>query len=608
MRKGARRMTVVAERSRATPAAVPRRGSRTTGVHSGQIVATQIAVVAMIVGVAAGVVATLALAPIAAALLVLAWSRLRGRWLFQWTRVWLSYRTRCRTLAPASDATALITLLRPGARIEEAELDGVPGAIIADGGGLTALVDLGDPALLPAQAMVLLRSPVDLLPTPAPDTPRHRFQLVLSAVHASGSGSVGSAYRQLTEGRIAAGERAVLAVHVPAAEEWSESDLRRALSGAVRKVHRKLGDSPARVLGPDGVLAALTELAHHDGAHPVRETWSSLHAGGLPQAAFRLRRWPDLRGEAARDLIPRLLALPGSTVTVSLTVGPWVTAATTLRADLVVRLTAADAPSLAAATTALHRVLASEKAAARRLDGEHLDGLAATLPLGGTAPAVLPTQVEHGSIRPAAPLSGLRLPFGTAGLMVGPNRRREPVTVRFFRPEPTRAMLIGGVTSAQLLALRSMALGARVIVQTTRPQAWERFFRNLGGPNDSIALAIPGKQVSVPAATRLRPLLLVVDVGAVGADRSAGHPWHTTLVLRDELAAVDIDALGHADIALVQPMSAQAAGIAVAVLGLSESQRDAFARPVPGLIGVVHRRSVRWASLGTAPLEQQLLT
>jgi len=121
-------------------------------------------------------------------------------------------------------------------------------------------------------------------------------------------------------------------------------------------------------------------------------------------------------------------------------------------------------------------------------------------------------------------------------------------------------------------------------------------------------MAAPNQPLAVPAATPLRPLLLIVDVGAVGADRSPGHPWQTTLVLRDELAPVDMDALGHVDLALVQPTSAQGAAIAVSVLGLSESQRDALSRPVPGLIGVVNRRSVRWASLSTAPMEQQLLT
>jgi len=577
-------------------------------VHSGQIVATELAVALLLVGVLWGAAATVGLAVVSAVLIVFAWARLRGRWLFQWMRIWLSYRTHRRTLSPGSDASALLQLVRPGATIDTMELDGVPGAVISDGDGLTALLDIGDDTLLPSGPS-LVPSPATLLPPPAPNTPRFRVQLVYSSVPAGGPGPAASAYHQLTEGRLAASERVIMAVHVPTAEGWAEPDLRRALSGVIRKVRRKLDTVPSRVLDEDAALRALQELAGHDGANPIREGWSGVAAGGLAHAAYRVRRWPDLRTEAARDLLIRLLALPGRAVTVSLTMGPWSGGeAAELRTDLVVRLTAANLAALTQADTALHRALGADRAAAHRLDGEHLEGLGDTLPLGGSAPAELPTEVEHGINRPAAPLTMLRAPVGAAGLMIGPNRRREPVTVRIFRPQATRAMLVGGVQSAQLLALRSLAIGARVVVQTARPPAWERFFRNLGGPNDSLAIVAPGQPLAVPPATQLRPLLMVVDVGAVGADRSPGHPWQTTLVLREELSPVDIDALGHADLALLQPTTPEAAALAVSVLGLSDNQREALSRPVPGLIGVVHRRSVRWASLGTAPMEQQLLS
>jgi type VII secretion protein EccE len=577
-------------------------------VHSGQIVATELAAALLLLGAVWGIVPTIGLAVVAAALIVIAWTRIRGRWLFQWARVWLNYRTHRRTLQPGSDALALLQFVRPGATLDTIELDGVPGAVITDSEGLTAMLEIGDDSLLPG-GLGLMPSPAALLPPPAPNTPRYRVQLVYVGVPAGGPGPVAAAYRQLTEGRLAASERAILAVHVPVAEGWEESDLRRALSGAIRKVRRKLDRVQSRVLDENAAVRALQEFAGHDGAHPVREAWSGVTAGGLAQTTFRVRRWPDLRTETGRDLLAKLLGVPARAVSVGLSAGPWTGPdAKELRTDLVVRLTAADGAGLASAAAALQRVLSGDRATAARLDGEHLDGLTATLPLGGSAPAAIPTETEHGVVRQASPVQALRVPLGAAGLMIGPNRRREPVTVRFFRPSPTRAMLVGGVQSAQLLTLRALALGARVVVQTGRPPSWERFFRNLGGPNDSLAIVAPGQPLAVPPATQVRPLMMVVDVGPVGADRSPGYPWQTTLVLREDLSPVDIDALGHADIALLQPTTAEAAALAVSVLGLSDSQREALSRPVAGLIGVVHRRSVRWASLGTAPLEQQLLS
>ena len=75
------------------------------------------------------------------------------------------------------------------------ELDGAPGAVIAGTGGLTALIDLGDPAIMPGQDRRSLPSPITLLPAPAPNTPQFRVQLVLAAVPAGGPGSVAAAYR-----------------------------------------------------------------------------------------------------------------------------------------------------------------------------------------------------------------------------------------------------------------------------------------------------------------------------------------------------------------------------------------------------------------------------
>ena len=90
----------------------------------------------------------------------------------------------------------------------------------------------------------------------------------------------------------------MLAVRVLRVDGWSDEDLRRALSGTVRRIVRRLGPVPARPLGAHAALRVLAELAHHDGAQPARESWPAVRAGGLVQATFRLRRWPDPRADA----------------------------------------------------------------------------------------------------------------------------------------------------------------------------------------------------------------------------------------------------------------------------------------------------------------------
>jgi hypothetical protein len=388
-------------------------------------------------------------------------------------------------------------------------------------------------------------------------------------------------------------------------EGWSDADLLRALAGIVRKVPRRLGDVPARPLGEAAAMRALSEIAHHNDHDPAHEGWPGVRAGGLVQTTFRVRRWPDLRRETARRLVTRMLALPAAATTVSLTAGPRPSIGTGIAVDITVRLAAPDEPRLGVAAQALRKLLSTERASARRLDGEHLDGLAATLPLGGaTAPAVPGRRVEDG--RRADAFDGLELSVADAGLMLGNNRHGAPVIARLFRPEQTRMLLIGGVPCAQVVALRAMALGARVVVQTARPQAWEPFVRGAAVPGESIAVVPPGRALDIPPGTALHPLLVVVDVGPVGPDTRPGHGWQATLVVRDEFGPADVDVASRADLLILQPLRPDEAALAGSTLGLGDAAQW-LTRIRPDMVGVVNRRSVRWAALSTTPIETQLI-
>ncbi|MBM0239485.1 type VII secretion protein EccE, partial [Micromonospora sp. ATA32] len=464
---------------------------------------------------------------------------------------------------PAAGPAALLDLAVPGAGVRSAELAGGTAAVVDDAAGMTALLEIGDPADLLGDVPRTLPNPLALLPPASAESPPLRIQLLLSGVPApapaSAGGTVGTSYRQLTDGRLAGQERAVLAVRVLRVDGWSEEDLRRALSGTVRRIVRRLRPVAARPLGEHAALRVLGELAHYDDGQPTQETWQAVRSGGLVQTTFRLRRWPDARTDAGRRLVPRLLALPAATTTVSLCAGPRTGAESApVPAELTVRLAAWTAEELSVATQALRRLVADAGAEVRRLDGEQLAGLASTLPL-----AVTGAGATAGDTGPEE----LDLTLGEAGLMVGANRRGGAVAVRLFRPEGTRLMLVGGVHVAQLLAMRAMALGARVVVQTGRPRVWQPFVRGVGGPGGSVPVIPPGRPVGGPPGSPLRPLLLVVDAGPVPADAEPGPAWQSTLIVRDELTPADVDALGRADLAVLQPLEQGEAALAGAPSG-----------------------------------------
>ena len=585
----------------------PVRRGRLFGIRAGQVVATQIAAVAVLVGAVNGTVALAAGVAVAVIVLGLTWVRLRGRWVFEWLGVALRYGGRRHSAPVDTGATALLQFVAPGTRVEQTDLAGDPAALIVDGHGLTAVLELGDPAGLLAEDAPPLPAPAALLPSAGAELPPVLIQLLLTGAPApsvrAGAGTPANSYRQLTEGRLLGHSRALLAVRVLRAEGWSEQELRRSLSGLVRKLVRRLSSVPARPLGEAAALRVITELAHDDGVGSAQETWPALRVGGLAQSTFRLQRWPDLQIETSRRLVSRMLALPAAATTVSLTAGPRPAHGPT-PLDMTVRLAALDGNTLGVAVQALRKVVAAERAGVRRLDGEHLLGLAATLPLGGT-PSAVPGLPADG-IQPAEQLEGLHLPLGASGLMLGRNRHGNPVVIRLFRPEQTRALLVGGVRCAQLVALRAMALGARVVVQTARPRDWEPFVRGAAVPGESIAVVPPGRPIEIAPGSALHPLLVVVDIGPVGADNRPGDGWQATLVVRDEFSAADVDVALRADLLLLQPLRPEEATLIGGALGLGEVAQW-MTRIRPDMVGVVNRRAVRWAALAHTPIETQLV-
>jgi ESX secretion system protein EccE len=539
-----------------------------------QLVVAEIVAVVVILAATSGVPVALVGVPVAAALAILGFGRWRGRWVYQWVGIGLRYAARSRN--PAD-------LVTPETAITD---------LIEDEYGIAAVLDLGDPAGLLGDAPLAVPSPMSLLPPGAPDIPGVQVQLLVCGAPGpalrAAAGIPATSYRQLTEGRIGAYQRILFAVRVLRDDRgWSDEDLRRAVHSTLRRVCRRLDQEgvPHRPVGQPAIRATLAELA---GGTPVREAWSGLDAGGLRQVSLRVRQLAGLRAELAGQLVPRVLGLAATATTVSLAAAP-------TGLDLLVRVAAPSGGALTTAVRSLRRLLDAAGLATTRLDGEQLPGLAGTLPLGLV-----------GEPQPAGALGTARIELYPAGVVLGRNRRGRPVTARLIRPEPTRVLLVGGVRVAELLTLRALAVGAHVLVQTARPYAWEPFLRAVSLPSDAIALVPPGQPTPpLPPAGPLAPQLVVVDVGPVPGEPD-GVPWRTTVLVRDDLATTDLDPLARADLVILQPLRPEEAALAGTTLGLGEG-RDWLTRIRADMIGMVNRRTVRFALLSPTPLEQRLI-
>ncbi|MEV4843002.1 hypothetical protein AB0K20_07260 [Micromonospora matsumotoense] len=161
---------------------------------------------------------------------------------------------------------------------------------------------------------------------------------------------------------------------------------------------------------------------------------------------------------------------------------------------------------------------------------------------GGPSGRLPRLRIGTHAVSPAAlaRLSPTPLP---AGLVLGADRRRAAVTIRLFRPEPTRVTLVGGVWAGQLVAFRALALGARIIVLTADPATWAGFGpAALGRAADRVEVRADGRPVPA-TGTAQQPTLIVRDLPP-GATRPA-VPGSTTpgSTLRDP-ATVGAAALG----------------------------------------------------------------
>ncbi|MBR7839602.1 hypothetical protein KDL01_40495 [Actinospica durhamensis] len=179
--------------------------------------------------------------------------------------------------------------------------------------------------------------------------------------------------------------------------------------------------------------------------------------------------------------------------------------------------------------------------------------------------------------------NAVALPVGDDGVVIGTDQASRPAVISLFKPRAMDAALIGGAYMAQLIALRATATGARVVVETARPQLWAPLAQNAGGGQQVIAV-VPVRRVGNLGATAASPVLLLRDCGA-RPPRSAAPKtsWMTTLTL---LPFLDPSFAGHlisSDYVALQQISPQEAELAARLFRLSPQDVAALPTLMPEL-------------------------
>ncbi|MDJ0342337.1 hypothetical protein QMK19_21625 [Streptomyces sp. H10-C2] len=211
-------------------------------------------------------------------------------------------------------------------------------------------------------------------------------------------------------------------------------------------------------------------------------------------------------------------------------------------------------------------------------------------PAGTTGPAVSATssagQGRRGfgllgprrdrHVLPMGQLAALSLPLGDDGVVAGVDAEGRPAVLGFFRPSQLDVVVIGSVWTAQVLALRTAGTGARVAVETARPQSWTGLAQAAGGGQQCMTVH-DVKQVGPQGPSVSSPVLVVRDCGMrPPRSRLAAAPWQSVLTLLPFLGPTAPRMLDNAGLVGIQRVSPEEAAVLARILRLPRAEAEAL--------------------------------
>lgn len=180
---------------------------------------------------------------------------------------------------------------------------------------------------------------------------------------------------------------------------------------------------------------------------------------------------------------------------------------------------------------------------------------------------------------PVDQFDALALPVGDDGLVVGVTAEGQPAVLGVNRPTPYDVLLIGGLWTAQVIALRAAATGARVVVETGRAQHWAQVVHAVGGGQSGMTVHDVGR-VPPLGASAGSPVLVIRDCGMRPPHgRVVSAPWQSVLTLLPYLSPVAPRLMRQARLVGVQRVSPDEATEVGRVIGLPRAEYE----PLPTL-------------------------
>jgi type VII secretion protein EccE len=577
------------------------------GMSAGQLIGWQLLAAAAVVALTHRGPARWAFGAVALLGFCLTVPRWRHRWAYEWLLTAWGFRRGPRTSLPAIDVTPV--RVRSGAE----------AGLVHDGAGFAVIIAAaskrGSPLLteLPVAALAGLLEPADTLLT--------GVQVVIQSDCAASDAAAGpvAAYRRLGYHHVPRSQSTWIALrHDPAASGYAV-----AAAGSLQDVHTSMsralvsrGLRAAELLGDLGLRGCLMDAeaardvldtglgAPDPGSSPAaqadgqpRHRWTSWSGTARSHVTYRLRRWPTAGMHALQQA---LATVPACSVTTAIVVTRLPGGRTGLTAT--VRVAIMPGTGEPAVTRSVISAAASCGARLVRLNGEHAEGVLATLPLGRGPVTSGRGLGWHWAGTHSSPTAVLPVTAGGAVLGTGPGD--DPLAIPFFAAEGgMRAAVIGDPLLPRLLAWRVLGTGARLQVVTAQPDGWLKLRSFAGLPAERMAVVRPGTQPPSDG-TSAAPWMIIDDTGSLVA--AGSYPWQSVVTVPGDISAAPA-ALSGLDAILLQRTTPGSAAAVAAALGLPGSSLHALQMVPDGVVAVARPGSVRFARVVADQAERAAL-
>ncbi|MFG2717994.1 hypothetical protein ACGFW5_06770 [Streptomyces sp. NPDC048416] len=179
-------------------------------------------------------------------------------------------------------------------------------------------------------------------------------------------------------------------------------------------------------------------------------------------------------------------------------------------------------------------------------------------------------------------LDALALPIGDDGVVAGVDTEGRPAVLGVSRPTAYDIVLIGGLWTAQVLALRSAATGIRVAVETGRPQAWAQLVHAIASQSGMTVHDVG--RVPPLGASAGEPVLVVRDCGMrPPRGRVVSAPWQAVLTLLPYVSPVAPRLVRQARLVGVQRVSPDEAAQLARLMNLPRTEQETLSTLADGV-------------------------